>query len=361
MVRSRWSDRGRAGLPIRMREGLRLPTLSVMEIREVDRADEGALRRFWEIGKAAEDASRPYDFHVPWETALGSFRRARPGFRDVLVGAYDGEQMVGRSFVRYPELDNRHLAFADIHVHPDHQRRGVGALLARHVEDLVRAEGRRSLLTESYSPVEYDGPGLLFAKAMGYTPAIEDGMKVVDLVETEPSWDAIEAEASARAKGYTLVAWQDRVPDEHVDGYCRLNEAFNEHAPTGDLELEREVWDEARVRASEEQGLAVGRRVLGIASVDAAGRMAGLTEIVVNAHARTRGFQSGTLVLPEDRGRALGLRMKVANHRAVREHYPECRILVTGNAGVNVAMNVVNERLGYREIERCVEVKKELG
>ncbi len=332
-----------------------------MDIREVDRADDGSLRRFWEIGKAAEDASRPYDFHVPWQTALGSYRRPRPGFRDVLLGAYDEAGMVGRAFVRYPELDNRHLAFADIHVHPDRQRRGIGAALLWHVEGLVRAEGRRSLLTEAYSPVEYDGPGLLFAKAMGYTPAIEDGMKVVDLVETEPSWDAIEAETVPRARDYSLVHWQDRVPDEHVDGYCRLNEAFNDLAPTGDLELEREVWDEARVRAGEEQGLSVGRRILAVAAVDDAGRMAGLTEIVVNTHARTRGFQSGTLVLPQDRGRALGLRMKVANHRAVREHYPECRILVTGNAGVNVAMNAVNERLGYREIERCVEVKKELG
>jgi len=332
-----------------------------MDIREVDVADEAALRRFWEISKAAEEASRPYDFHVPWETALGSYRRARPGFRDVLVGAYLDQVMAGRAFIRYPDLDNRHLAFADIHVHPASQRRGIGAALVRHVEDLVRAEGRRSVVTEAYSPVEHDGPGLLFAKAMGYTPAIEDGMKVVDLVETEPTWDAIDAETAGRAEGYTLVAWQDRVPDEHVDGYCRLNEAFNDLAPTGDLGLEREVWDEARVRESEEQGLAVGRHVLAVAAIAPGGRMAGMTEVVVNAHARTRGFQSGTLVLPEDRGRALGLRMKVANHRAVRERYPECRILVTGNAGVNVAMNAVNERLGYREIERCVEVKKDLA
>jgi hypothetical protein len=65
-------------------------------------------------------------------------------------------------------------------------------------------------------------------------------------------------------------------------------------------------------------------------------------------------------VLPEHRGHALGLAMKIANHRAVRRLYPECRVLVTGNAGVNVAMNAVNDRLGYREIERCVEVKKDL-
>jgi hypothetical protein len=77
-------------------------------------------------------------------------------------------------------------------------------------------------------------------------------------------------------------------------------------------------------------------------------------------HNTGRGFQSGTLVLPEHRGHALGLAMKVANQRAVRRLYPDCRVLVTGNAGVNVAMNVVNDRLGYREVERCIEVQKEL-
>jgi hypothetical protein len=41
--------------------------------------------------------------------------------------------------------------------------------------------------------------------------------------------------------------------------------------------------------------------------------------------------------------------------------FPDCRLLLTGNAGVNVAMNAVNDRLGYREVERCVEVQKELS
>ena len=88
--------------------------------------------------------------------------------------------------------------------------------------------------------------------------------------------------------------------------------------------------------------------------------MAGLTEAVLNDHAPQRGFQSGTLVLPEHRGRGLGLAMKVANHRAIRAAFPQCRVLMTGNAGVNAAMNAVNERLGYREVERCVEVQKQL-
>jgi hypothetical protein len=36
------------------------------------------------------------------------------------------------------------------------------------------------------------------------------------------------------------------------------------------------------------------------------------------------------------------------------------RILVTGNADVNAPMNAVNEALGYRRIERCVEMQKDV-
>jgi hypothetical protein len=186
-------------------------------------------------------------------------------------------------------------------------------------------------------------------------------MKVVDLVETEPSWSALEQEVAGRHAGYRLVSWRDAVPDEHLAGFCRINEAFNEEAPSGDLQLEAEVWDERRVRDSERQNLAAGRRLLAVAAIAADGTHAGLTEIVVNRHAPGRGFQSGTLVLPEHRGHALGLAMKLANHRATRAAFPECRVLMTGNAGVNVAMNAVNDRLGYRATERCVEVQKDLG
>lgn len=331
-----------------------------MDIRELDRHDEAALRAFWAVGKAAEDASRPYDFYVPWEGARIAYERARPGFSNLLLGAYDGERMVGRAYLNFPELDNTHLAFADIHVHPDHQRRGVGRRLVEVVEDRARRYGRKTLLCEAYSPLGEDGPALRFARVLGFTEALEDGMKVVDLVETEPLWDEIEAELAGRTAGYTLVPWRDFVPQELIPGYCALNEAFNDEAPTGELDLEPESWDEERVVARARQNVDMGRIELAVAAIAPDGTMAGLTEIALSRFATHRGFQSGTLVLPSHRGHGLGLAMKVANHRALRAAFPECRVLLTGNAGVNIAMNAVNERLGYREIERCVEMQKEL-
>ena len=39
-----------------MRAPARLPTLCVVDIREIDRSDEDQLRQFWQVGKLAEDA-----------------------------------------------------------------------------------------------------------------------------------------------------------------------------------------------------------------------------------------------------------------------------------------------------------------
>ena len=44
----------------------------------------------------------------------------------------------------------------------------------------------------------------------------------------------------------------------------------------------------------------------------------------------------------------------------LRAAYPDCRLLLTGNADVNAPMNAVNDALGYREVERCVEMQKDV-
>jgi GNAT superfamily N-acetyltransferase len=332
-----------------------------VEIREIDRSDEDQLRQFWLVGKQAEDAYRPYDFYPPFESARAAYvEGGRPGFRNQLLGAFVGDRLVGRTYLNLPTLDNTHLCFFDLQVHPEHQRRGIGTALVDAVVGAARAEGRRTVVAEAYVPSGSDGPALAFSRATGFSEAIDEGIKIVDLVETEPTWEMLAKEAAARSEGYRLVAWDDAVPADLMDEFCRLNEAFNDEAPSGELELEAEVWDEARVRAGEAQNRKVGRHMFAVAAIAPDGAMAGLTEAMVSDHAPTRGFQSGTLVLPEHRGHALGLAMKVANHQAIRAAFPQCQILMTGNAGVNAAMNAVNERLGYREVERCVEVQRDV-
>ena len=77
------------------RRRTRVPRLTVVDIREIDQADEALVHRHWEIGRDAEAAYRPYDFYPPWETAWMTYQAGREDLRFVLLGAFDGDTMVG--------------------------------------------------------------------------------------------------------------------------------------------------------------------------------------------------------------------------------------------------------------------------
>jgi GNAT superfamily N-acetyltransferase len=330
-----------------------------VEVREIDPCDEALVRRHWEIGKAAE-AERPYDFHPACETTRVSLSKGRDDADTVLLGAFLDGEMWGAARVDLGRYDNLHLASATYYTHPDRRRRGLGTALAEASYDVARRDGRSTLVTEAYTPLGGTSPGLLFSKAMGFAPALEDGMKVVDLVGTEPTWSVLEADVAPYHRGYRIVTWRDHVPEEYVDDYCRLGEMFVQEAPTGELEVEPERWDHDRVRAHEQRNARESRHDCSAGALAPDGSLVALTEVIVGDHTPWRGVQSGTLVAPGHRGHRLGLAVKLANHRQLRRHFPACRVLLTGNADVNAPMNAVNEALGYREVERCVELQRDL-
>jgi len=329
-----------------------------VDIREIDPLDKASARRHWEIGRAAEEATRPYDFHPPWESVWRLYSEGREDMDIVLLGALDGDVMWGAAQVNHPRHDNLHMASSTYHVHPARHRQGIGRAVAEASYDVARRRGRRLMVTEAFAPVDATSAGLLFAEAMGFTTALVDGMKVVDLHETERLWDALESRAAPRHTDYRIVTWRDRVPEEYLSGYCRLNELFFHEAPMGELQVEAERWDEGRVRNRERGNARRGRREVAAGAVAPDGTLVGLTEAAVNDHAPSKGVQSGTHVATGHRGHSLGLAIKVANHRQLREHFPGCRVLITGNADVNAPMNAVNGALGYREVERCVEMQR---
>ena len=126
------------------------------------------MHRHWEIGRDAEAAYRPYDFYVQWETAWTSYQVGREDLRFVLLGAFDGDTMVGAGRTDVNLLDNLHSASSLIFVDPARQRQGIGRALDAACVEVARAEGRRVLMTEAFAPPGGDSAGVLFARAMGY-------------------------------------------------------------------------------------------------------------------------------------------------------------------------------------------------
>lgn len=184
--------------------------------------------------------------------------------------------------------------------------------------------------------------------------------RVCDLEESEPTWPALAERIAPDHADYRLEAWQDRIPEPFVEGYCQLGEAFNDEAPLGDLDLGAEVWSAERVADRDARFLATGRRQFGVLAYAPDGTCVATTELFVNDVASWRALQGGTLVLPGHRGHRLGLALKLVNLRAVRERYPDCRHVFTVVAGVNAPMNAVNDVLGFRDFERALEMQLRL-
>ena len=176
----------------------------------------------------------------------------------------------------------------------------------------------------------------------------------------ESRLDELEAETAEHRGGYRLVGFAESVPDELMAGYCHLQEAFNSEAPLGDLDIEPEVWDEARVREKEALFHRAGRRERGMVALAPDGEMVALTEMVMTDHQPEVGWQGGTLVLKEHRGHRLGLAVKIANLRAYQEAFPLVRAVHSWNAEENDSMVAINDKLGFRPVEYLVEMQRRL-
>lgn len=328
-----------------------------MDIREIDRSDEQQVRAYWELGWDAV-AERRYHTFPSWQASKAYVMTPNPDFDRRLFGAWDDQDLVGVVSIGAPNLDNTHLVWIDVAVRPERRRQGIGSRLLDTGTAWVKEQHRRLLSAEVFAPTDQDSPALEFARAHGFTAVLTDEMKAVDLAETRDRWPALAAEAAPYHRDYELRTSWAPVPDELMDGYCAINSMFVSEAPSGDADVEDEQWDEDRVRRNEERFERAGRRDVRTFALDSAGEVVALTEAFVNETMPHRGFQGGTLVIPAHRGHRLGLAVKVANQTALVERFPQTEWLVTGNADVNAPMNAINDRLGFRLVERLIEMQK---
>jgi GNAT superfamily N-acetyltransferase len=332
-----------------------------LRIDELDPADDSALRAWWEVGAASVDADRPYDAWPTWQASRANLGRPRSDVARTLLVARAGTAVVGSGLlVRFLE-DNRHLAELEVHVHPDHRRRGHGRALLAALEERAAADRRTTLVGTAYAPPEGESASSAFATAGGYELASLEESKLLDLGTAPAAWPALEADVAAHRGAHRVELFEERVPQRWVDDFCDLLSAFMAMVPRGDLDVEAARWTPARLHETEERIVAMGRAWLVAVAVAPDGRLGGFHELSIGVDDPRTAEVGGTLVLPEHRGHRLGLAMKLATHRRLLELFPACRSVVTTNAGVNAPMNAVNEALGYRAVERCLDVQKRVG
>ena len=328
-----------------------------MEITRFGPDDIDRLAAFADVTNAVRSVDSPWTHPLTVREAEGKFRHGWDGEpAEPFLCTVDGTPVaVGECATS--EWDNRHLAWVQVVVHPDHRRRGHGARLLTALSEHARSLARTSLGTDSW---DAEGPRA-FADRHGLAvkSAAVNRRQFLDQVD----WRALaklHEEASQAAEDYELVRRVGFTPDEELEAVATMTAAIND-APTDDLDIEDEVFPPERIRAFEQaqagRGLTL-HRVL--ARHRETGELAGHTVVAVEKERPHLGEQYDTSVVGSHRGHRLGLLLKADMNLWLREAQPQLQTIDTWNAESNGHMIAVNELLGYRVMGRDLEFQKSL-
>lgn len=335
-----------------------------MRIVPLDAHDDVAMRAWHDTFLASHRHQRPYAVPFMLEEVRAQLVAERDSEQHLAwSGIVDG-QVVATGMLTMSLHDNRDKAHLDVQVHPDHRGRGLGAQVLRLLEDEARDHDRSVAVVEVAYPYDApaDGSGSPyadFAARHGYSFALGNVQRVLDLPVDEEVLRTLAEEAAPHHRDYTLRSFTGAIPDDLVESFAAIVGTLVTEAPSGEIAHEPEAFDEARIRADEKVFAASGRTKFTTVALDPAGEVAAYSELVLPAHDPGRVYQWGTLARRQDRGHRLGLATKVRNLQWAQPHLGTAT-LVTFNAEVNAHMVGVNEQMGFRAVERVGEFQKRL-
>lgn len=279
-----------------------------------------------------------------------------------------GGQVAGCGTLTLPLSENTTTAGVDVLVDAPFRRRGLGSVILDVLEGVAKDRGRRSFdgyCGEPIAPVLAVVPLLGAKSGSGGVPrdiastqfAVRHGYSL-EQVETNSSLalpfdeaqvSRLEADARSRGKGFSVIAWSGRCPDEFIDAYARLKSLMSTEVPIAGLGWEGEAWDAARVRQEEETWQASGLEAL-VSAVrdDGTGELAAYTALVHREASPAVIYQEDTLVDPAHRGRRVGMLVKIANLRRAVQAWPAAKTVMTWNASENQHMLAINIALGFK-------------
>ncbi|SDD64641.1 GNAT family N-acetyltransferase [Glycomyces harbinensis] len=331
-----------------------------MDLRLLDPADSEGVRRAAELFELVRAAETPELAPVPEARYSGALQHPPPDSECRCYTAEHDGTLLGLLWLYLPLKENAHYAEAELVVHPDHRRRGIGSALLDRLLELARAEGRSELIVMARAAVE-GGPGRpdagpRFLERHGFKAAlteIDRGLRVGALApEAE---ERLFQEALAAAEGYELVSWIGRCPEEYLEGLGRIDSQIFAEIPLGDVDLRPRTVDAQFIRTREARAEAQGDSL--IRTIAVRGGEVAANTLIYTHEGQEHADQAITIVDPAHRGHRLGLLVKLANLRQLREHFGHVHTVWTGNADTNANMAAINDLLGYRPVDARVSYK----
>ncbi|HLQ79814.1 MAG TPA: GNAT family N-acetyltransferase [Brachybacterium sp.] len=270
-----------------------------------------------------------------------------------------GEGIVGRASTFMPLQENLESLSVGVAVHPAFRGRGIAtAMVQEALIPAIRESGRP--LVEAYGEIPADGdpdslehPVNRLAARLGISRKNLAVCRALPLPLEESLLDALQAETAEQLGDYRVELWDGDIPEQYLGAYGLLLRQLELDEPDEEVEHEAPEYTPERIRESERRSREQGVARITAVAVAPDGSFVGNSEIHVHtAPESTLGWQENTLVMPDHRGHRLGLALKVATHRQLRERAPQLRSLVTWNSHVNPWMIEINEKLGYEALHR---------
>lgn len=337
-----------------------------LEVTALDPDDPDDLAAWHAVYYAAVTHDREYA--TPWmlEEVRAALHADGPGMRTTAWTGTVAGRVVTTGRVDLPMQDNLTQAWLDVKTSPDQQGRGYGSAMLEHLVRRAAQEDRSVLVAEASYP--YDGPSdgagtiaVDFLRRRGFSLGLADVQRILDLPVEDSLLQSLAEEAAGHHRGYEIREFSGPVPTDLLESYGRLVGSLVVEMPTGDFDLEPQLYDEARIRAEEKVLAEAGRLRFTTLAVAPDGTAAAYSDLLVPGHDPGRAYIGGTLVAPGHRGHRLGLATKVHNLRLLQRECPGVQRVVTFNAEDNQHMVAVNDRLGYRPVERLAQFQRRLS
>ncbi|WUI03564.1 GNAT family N-acetyltransferase [Spirillospora sp. NBC_00431] len=315
-----------------------------MDVIALDDPTDAQIREWHEVLTAVHAAGPAGDPAPDPEQTARRLLGPEAGSRQRLWAVADGDRLAGVAAVRLPgEPGAGRPAEIDIQVRPPLRRRGFGGALLAAAAGELRADGRTSVIAQVFAGT----PAVPFLESHGFECVLTLRGMLLRLDDVPP--ERLARLVASGPDGYRLVRWRGVVPDEHASALARAKHAMADFA-----EVDGTPWDAHRVRETEEVVAKRGDDLYTVAALSGA-VVAGFTEVVVPHGDARRAAQYDTAVVPEHRGRRLGIRVKAAMLQWLAEARPEVREIETDNSGDNAHMLAVNEELGFRMERESME------